>query len=63
MAQHCAVDLAHSKILGDTPVLGLAWAAPKIGNSALSAWVEKQPNLRILRVRIPVDSVCNGERS
>eukprot|EP00903_Cladosiphon_okamuranus_P014526 g13473.t1 len=59
MAQTCAVNLAHSKILGDTPILAIAWAAPKIGNSALSAWVTKQPHLRILRVRVPIDNVCN----
>lgn len=61
MCQHCAVDLAHSKILGDVPILGLAWAAPRIGNSALSDWVKKQPNLRILRITIPIDTVCNCE--
>lgn len=61
MAQHCAVDLAHSKILGDVPILGIGWAAPKVGNSALAAWVAKQPNLRILRIRVPIDSVANGK--
>lgn len=61
MAQHCAVDLAHSRVLGDVPILGLGWAAPKGGNAALAAWVAKQPNLRILRVRVPIDFVTNGE--
>ncbi|CAM9520983.1 unnamed protein product [Ectocarpus sp. 6 AP-2014] len=59
MAQHCAVDLAHSRVLGDVPILGLGWAAPKGGNAALAAWVAKQPNLRILRVRVPIDFVTN----
>lgn len=61
MSQLCAVDLAHSEILGDVPILGLAWAAPRIGNSALADWVKERANLRILRVRIPIDNVCNSE--
>ncbi|CAM9969303.1 unnamed protein product [Hapterophycus canaliculatus] len=59
MAQVCAIDIAHSKVLGDVPILGLGWAAPKVGNRALSSWVEEQENLRILRVRVPIDSVAN----
>lgn len=61
MAQLCAIDIAHSKVLGDVPILGLGWAAPKIGNSALSRWVEKQDNLRILRIKVPADLVSNSE--
>ncbi|CAN0281450.1 unnamed protein product [Pylaiella littoralis] len=59
MAQHCAVDLTHSKILRDVPILAIAWAAPKIGNGALAAWAGEQPHLRILRIRNPIDSVCS----
>lgn len=62
MAQLCAVDIAHSKVLDKVPVLGIAWAAPRIGNQCLTDWVdEMHPTLSILRVRIDDDSVTNGE--
>lgn len=61
MAQLCAVHLARSKVLGDTPILGIGWASPKVGNKHLADWVKKAPNLRILRLRIPVDFVSNSK--
>lgn len=62
MAQMCAVDLAFSGLFGDTPILGIGWAAPKIGNRGLADWVKEQPNLRIVRVQNPNDVVTQGKR-
>ena len=59
MTQMCAVDLTYSKALGDIPILALAFAPPRIGNKHLAAWVEKQENLRVLRIRNPEDDVTN----
>ena len=61
LAQLCAVQLARSNVLGDIPILGMGWAAPKIGNKYLVDWVEQQQNLRILRIRCPVDLVSNSK--
>lgn len=61
MSQLCAIDIAHSKVLGDVPILGIGWAAPKVGNSALAGWVRERENLRILRIKVPIDSVANSE--
>lgn len=61
MAQLCAVHLARDKVLGDVPILAIGWASPKLGNEHLSKWVDKQENLRILRIRVPVDLVSNSE--
>lgn len=61
MAQLCAVHLARDKVLGDVPILGIGWASPKLGNEHLANWVAKQENLRILRLRVPVDTVANSE--
>lgn len=58
MAQICAVDLAHSKVAGKVPILGLSWASPKIGNPRLADWVdEMHPLLRVLRIRGSNDQV------
>lgn len=57
MAQLSSVDLAHSKVLGDIPILCLAWASPKIGNKCLSDWVNEHPNLSILRISGTTDVV------
>ncbi|CAN0259683.1 unnamed protein product [Ectocarpus sp. 4 AP-2014] len=59
LCQHCAIDLAHSKVAGDIPILAIGWAAPRVGNVALAEWVDKQPNLRILRIRNPIDRITN----
>ena len=61
MTQLCAVDLTYSKALGDIPILAIAFAPPRIGNKCLAQWVEKQENLRIIRVRNPIDDVTNCE--
>ena len=61
MAQLCAVHLARDKPLGDVPILGIGWASPKLGNEHLANWVAKQENLRILRLRVPVDTVSNSK--
>lgn len=62
MTQMCAIDLVHSGVAGDIPVLGIAWAAPRIGNHALASYVESlHPKLRILRIRNPLDSVASGK--
>ncbi|CAM9125375.1 unnamed protein product [Ectocarpus sp. 8 AP-2014] len=57
MCQLCAIDLAYSKVGGDIPILALAWGAPKVGNKTLATWVTEQPNLRILRISVAVDTV------
>lgn len=61
MAQLCAVHLARSKVLGDFPILGIGWASPKLGNEQLANWVAQAPNVKILRLRAPVDPVSNSK--
>lgn len=61
MAQLCAIHLVRNKVLGDVPVLAIAWASPKIGNECLANWVAEQESLRILRLRVPVDIVSNSK--
>ena len=61
MAQLCSVELTYSKALGDIPIVAIAFAPPRIGNKHLAQWVEQQENLRILRVRNPIDQVTNRE--
>lgn len=61
MTQLCAVDLTYSNALGDIPILAIAFAPPRIGNKYLAQWVEEQENLRIIRVRNPIDDVTNRE--
>lgn len=58
MGQLCAVDLAHSKVLGDVPILVIAWSSPKIANKYLAEWADKMhPMLRILRIRVASDRI------
>lgn len=59
MCQLCAIDLAYFKVGGDIPILALAWGAPKVGNKTLATWVTEQPNLRILRISVAVDTVIH----
>ncbi|CAN0224411.1 unnamed protein product [Ectocarpus sp. 4 AP-2014] len=59
MCQHCAVDLALSKVGGGIPILAIGWGAPKVGNRTLTKWADEQPHLRILRVSVVVDSVIH----
>lgn len=62
MSQLAGVDLVQSGAAGDIPVTVVAWAAPKIGNSALAARVDAlHPKLRVLRVKNPADSVASRE--
>ena len=53
------MDIARSKVLGDVPILCIAWGAPKIGNRFVAKWVESQhPRLRNLRIRGANDVVA-----
>lgn len=61
MSQLCAVHLARDKVLGDVPILAIGWASPKLANKCLSEWAEEAPNLRILRLRVPIDFVSNSK--
>ena len=58
VSQLCAVDLARSNVLGDIPILGIAFAPPKVCNKYLADWVDSMhPKLRVLRVYGPNDLV------